>query len=97
MSCSLVLQRNVFGKMKPRASSSFEQSIRHPNNEQANPAHLQKAPLYEAHIRWQFRSLWQDADGAMQLLMWHRNQKAVCHCIAAILTLADDSSMDVSS
>ena len=50
-----------------------------------------------AHIRRQFRSLFQDADGAMQSFMWHRNQKAVCHCSAAILTLADDSSMDVSS
>ena len=50
-----------------------------------------------AHIRRQFRSLFQDADGAMQSFMWHQNQKAVCHCLAAILTLADDSSMDVSS
>ena len=50
-----------------------------------------------AHVRRQFRSVFQDADGAMQSFMWHRNQKAVCHCLAAILTLADDSSMDVSS
>ena len=47
-----------------------------------------------AHIRRQFRSLFQDADGAMQLFMWHWNQKAVCHCLAAILTLADDSSRE---
>ena len=44
-----------------------------------------------AHVRRQFRSLFQDADGALQWLMWHRNQKAVCHCLAAIITLADDS------
>ena len=50
-----------------------------------------------ANIRWQFMSLFQDADGAMQSFMWQRNQKAICHCLAAILTLADDSSMDVSS
>ena len=50
-----------------------------------------------AHIRRRFRSLFQDADGAMQSFMWHRNQKAVCHCLAAILNLADDSSMDTSS
>ena len=25
------------------------------------------------------RSLFQDADGALQSFMWHRNQKAVCH------------------
>ena len=50
-----------------------------------------------AHIRRQFRSLFQDADGTMQSCMCHRNQKAVCHRFAAILTLADDSSMDVSS
>ena len=49
-----------------------------------------------AQIRRQSRSLFQDADGAM-LFMWHRNRKAICHCLAAILTLADDSSMDVSS
>ena len=53
--------------------------------------------LHFAHIRRQIRSLFQDADGAMQSSMWHRNQKAVCQCSAAILTLADDSSMDVSS
>ena len=29
-----------------------------------------------AHIRRQFRALFQDADGAMQSFMWHRNQKA---------------------
>ena len=50
-----------------------------------------------AHNRRQLTSLFQDADEAMQSFMWHRNQKAVCHCLAAILTLADDSSMDVSS
>ena len=53
--------------------------------------------LHFAHIRRQFRSLFRDADGAMQSFMWHQNQKAVCHCLAAILTLADDSSMDASS
>ena len=37
-----------------------------------------------AHLRRQFRSLIQDADGAMQSFMWHQNQKAVCHCLAAI-------------
>ena len=50
-----------------------------------------------AHIRRHFRSLFLDADGAVQSFMWHRNQKAVCHCLAAILNLADDSSMDTSS
>ena len=47
-----------------------------------------------AHIRRQFRLVFQVPDGAMQSFMWHRRQKAVCHCLAAILTLADDSSMD---
>ena len=50
-----------------------------------------------AHICRQFRSLFQDADGAVQSFIWHWNQKAVCRCLAAILTLADDSSIDVSS
>ena len=53
--------------------------------------------LHFAHIRQRSRLLFQHADGAMQSFLWHRNQKAVCHCLAAILTLADDSSMDVSS
>ena len=49
------------------------------------------------HIRPHFRSLFQDVDGAMQSFVWHRNQKAVCHCLAVVLTLADDSSMVLSS
>ena len=67
-----------------------------------------------AHIRRQFRSLYQDADGTMQCFVWHKDQKrnslipgsqlgchkgqkAVCHCLAAILNLADDSDQDASS
>ena len=33
-----------------------------------------------AHICRQIRSLFHDADGVMQSFVWHRNQKAVCHC-----------------
>ena len=47
-----------------------------------------------AHIRRHFRSLYQDADGTMQCLVWHKDQKAVYHCLAAILNLADDSNQD---
>ena len=50
-----------------------------------------------AHIRRQCRSLYQDADGTMQRFVWHKNQKAVCHCLAASLNLADDSNQDASS
>ena len=50
-----------------------------------------------AHVRRQFRSLFDDADGTMQLFFWHTNQKAVCHCLTAILGLADDSNSDMSS
>ena len=50
-----------------------------------------------APIRRQFRSLYQDADGTMQCFVWHKDQKAVCHCLAAILNLADDSNQDASS
>ena len=46
-----------------------------------------------AHICRQARPLFQDAAGAMQSFMWHRNQKAVRHCLAAILNLADAVSM----
>ena len=50
-----------------------------------------------AHIRRQFRSLYQDADGTMQCFVWHKDQKAVCHCLAAILNVADDFNKDASS
>ena len=49
-----------------------------------------------AHIRRQFRS-YQDADGTMQCFVWNKDQKAVCHCLAAILNVADDSNKDTSS
>ena len=49
-----------------------------------------------AHIRRQFRSLHQNADGTMQSLC-HKDQTAVCYCLAAILNLADDSNQDASS
>ena len=50
-----------------------------------------------AHIRRQFQSLYEDADGTMQCFVWHKDQKAVCHCLAAILNVADDSNKDASS
>ena len=50
-----------------------------------------------AHIRRQFRSLYQDSDGTMQCFVWHKDQKAVCHCLAAILNMANDSNKDASS
>ena len=52
-----------------------------------------------ANIRRQFRSLYQDADGTMQCFVWHKDQKAVCHCLAAIAIslAADDSNKDASS
>ena len=49
-----------------------------------------------AHIRRQFRSLYQDADGTMQCFVWHKDQRAVCHYSTAILNLADDSNQDAS-
>ena len=36
-------------------------------------------------------------DGTMQCFVWHKDQKAVCHCLAAILNVADDSNKDASS
>ena len=52
---------------------------------------------HSAHIRRQFRSLYQDADGITQYFVWHKDQKAVCHCLSAILNVADDSNKDASS
>ena len=49
-----------------------------------------------AHIRHQFRSNFQDADGTIQYFVWHKDQKAVSHCLAAILNLANDSTQDES-
>ena len=36
-------------------------------------------------------------NGTMQYFVWHKDQKAVCPCQAAILNLADDSNHDASS
>ena len=58
---------------------------------------MSEFPSFLAHIRRQFRSLYQDADGTMQCFVWHKDHKAVCHCLAAILNLADDSNKDASS
>ena len=33
----------------------------------------------------------------MQCFVWHKDQKAVCHCLEAILNVADDSNKDASS
>ena len=38
-----------------------------------------------------------DADGTMQCSVWHKDQQAVCHCLATILNLADDSDQVVFS
>ena len=78
--------------------------------EPAVPRHLRRCTLcgtralgmngilfLTAPIRRQFRSFYQDADGTMQCFVWHKDQKAVCHCLAAILNLADDSNQDASS
>ena len=37
-----------------------------------------------AHIRRQFRSLYQDADGTMQCFVWHKDQTAVSDSLSAI-------------
>ena len=39
-------------------------------------------------IRAQYSNLFQDAEGSMRLLMWHKDQKAVSHCLTAILQMA---------
>ena len=48
-------------------------------------------------IRRRFRGLFRDADGAMQRLVWHKDQKAVCHCLIAILNEAKVQNKDTSS
>jgi len=42
-----------------------------------NERHLAFDCPHFAHVRRQFRSLFDDADGNMQLFFWHTNQKAV--------------------
>ena len=54
------------------------------------------APILPTFVA-SFGSLYQDADGTMQCFVWHKDQKAVCHCLAAILNVADDSNKDASS
>ena len=38
--------------------------------------------------RAQYSSLFQDAGGSMRLFIWHEDQKAVSHCLTAILQMA---------
>ena len=53
--------------------------------------------FFLAHIRRQSRLLYQDADGTVQGFLWHKDQKTDCHCIAAILNLANDYNQHASS
>ena len=39
-------------------------------------------------IRAQYSNLFQDAEGSMRLFMRHKDQKAVSHCLTAILQMA---------
>ena len=48
-------------------------------------------------IRSQYPALYQDADGCMRLFVWHIDQKAVSHCLTAILNKALDMNTDSSS
>ncbi len=48
-------------------------------------------------IRSQYPALYQDADGCMRLFVWHIDQKAVSHCLTAILNKAQDMNTDSSS
>ena len=48
-------------------------------------------------IRGQYPALFQDAEGCMRLFVWHRDQKAVSHCLAAILNRAQNVNTDSSS
>ena len=36
----------------------------------------------------QYSNLFQDAEGSMRLFMWHKDQRAVSHCLTAILQMA---------
>ena len=40
-----------------------------------------------AAVRAQYSNLFQDAGGSMRLFMWHEDQKAVSHCLTAILQM----------
>ena len=42
-------------------------------------------------------ALFQDAEGCMRLFVWHRDQKAVSHCLTAILNRAQNVNTDSSS
>ena len=43
-------------------------------------------------IHCRFHLVYQDADGAMQSFVWHKDQKAVCHCLAVMLNLTDEAN-----
>ena len=48
-------------------------------------------------IRAQYSNLFQDAEGSMRLFMWHKDQRAVSHCLTAILQNGPDMNTDPSS
>ena len=48
-------------------------------------------------IRGQYPALFQDAEGCMRLFVWHRYQKAVSHCLTAILNRAQNVNTDSCS
>ena len=51
------------------------------------PHHVFACPRFVA-IRAQYSSLFRVAGGSMRLFMWHQDQKAVGHCLTAILQMA---------
>ena len=41
-----------------------------------------------SEVRAQFPGLFQDAARCMRLMIWHKDQKSVCHCFIALLQKA---------
>ena len=68
-----------------------EHSATNGENSSLRSAGHSKSMCLIGAIRAQYSILFQDAEGSMRLFMWHKDQKAVSHCLTAILQMAQTS------
>ena len=90
MSCTELHERRLSAHTAPTEPHALPGSWTFPFSETTYPFSLEEHLVFDcpdvAHVPRHFRSLYQDADGTMQCFVWHKDQKAVCHCLTAILS-----------
>ena len=80
--CTGVMARLVWARNQPMVSRDIIACL-----DGMSCCHVFDCPRFGA-IRAQYSNLFQDAEGSMRLFMWHKDQKAVSHCLTAILQMA---------